>query len=144
MSIPRAVAAINTLLQYGDGASPETFVTIANVSSINGPSFSLTVQDVTSHSTGYPWRDKFPTLLDAGDLTFDLFWDPADPAHETVFGFFVNRTTLDLRLKFPADSNAQSKTYSFQGFFSKWGGTEKVDDVIRAACTITLTGQPGF
>src|SRR5271166_2024974 len=58
-----AQPAINTFLQLGNGQSPETFTTVANVGTITGPGLSLNVVDVTSHSTGVPWRQKIGTLL---------------------------------------------------------------------------------
>lgn len=137
MSSPNARAAINTLLQFGDGASPEVFTTLANVGTITGPSLALTVQDVTSHSTSLPWREKFPTLLDGGDLTFDLFFIPDDPALKTAIGFFLNRAIKDWKLIYPNSSGVND---TFMGFFSKFGQALKVDDVIRVNVTLTITG----
>ncbi len=138
MPTPNARAAINTLLQYGDGGSPEVFQTLANVGTITGPPLSLTVQDVTSHSTGTPWREKFPTLLDGGDLTFDLFFIPDDPGLKTAMGFFLNRNIKDWKLIYPNSSGVND---TFQGFFSKFGQALKVDDVIRVTVSLTITGQ---
>lgn len=134
---PSARAAINTLLQFGDGNSPEVFTTLANVGTITGPSLALTVQDVTSHSTALPWREKFPTLLDGGDLMFDLFFIPDDPALKTAIGFFLNRAIKDWKLIYPNSSGVND---TFQGFFSKFGQALKVDDVIRVNVTLTITG----
>lgn len=136
MSTPSARAAINTHLAYGDGGCPEVFTVLANVGSITS-SMSLTVQDVTSHSTDVPWRQKFPTLLDGGDLSFDLFFVPDDPNHKTALGFFLNRDIKDWKMTFPNSSGAN---FTFQGFFSKFGAGEKVDDVIRVPVTLTVTG----
>lgn len=137
---PIARAAINTLLQYGNGACPEVFTTIPNVGSITGPGLSRTVQDVTSHSTLVPWRQKFPTLNDGGDLTFDLFYIPDDAAHKAVLAMAVDTVSpvKDWKLTFP---NSAGVNFFFQGFISKFGTAEKVDDVLRSAITLTVTGQ---
>jgi Lambda phage tail tube protein, TTP len=149
-----ALPAINTLLQVGQGNSPETFNTIANVSSITGPSLAGNVVDVTSMSTGVPWRQKIVTLLEGGEVSFDIFWIPelqsggGIEGHVNLLTLFVNRgqsgvagTPIDFRMVFP---DQDASTYTFQGFVSKLSLTEKVDDVVRAACTITITGQVGF
>ncbi len=145
---PQALGAQNTLLKYGNGLSPETFVTLANVSSIKGLTAQATIVDVTSHSTGVPWRQKQPTLLEGGDLTFDLFFIPSDAGHQTFMEFFVNRgkagasgTPVDWQLVFP-DANAT--TWAFTGFVTKMDFTEAVADVVKASCTITVTGKPSF
>jgi predicted secreted protein len=146
MSTPAALPAINTLLKLGNGASPEVFTTIANVSSITGLQLSANVVDVTSHSTAVPWRQKITTLLDAGDLTFDLFFIPSDTAHQGLLTIFQekNGTTNGLRnyqLWFP---DGVPTKYEFAAYISKFSMTEAVDNVVRAAVTFTATGQPDF
>jgi Lambda phage tail tube protein, TTP len=148
-----ALPAINTLIQVGQGNSPETFFTIANVSSISGPQLSGNVVDVTSMSTGVPWRQKIITLLEGGDVSFDIFWIPelqsgnGIEGHVNLLTLFVQRglgqagAPIDFRLVFP---DQDASTYTFQGFVQKLSLTEKVDDVVRAACTIVITGQVGF
>jgi hypothetical protein len=139
MSTEIARAAINTLLQYGNGSCPESFTTIPNVGSITGPGLSRTVQDVTSHSTGQPWRQKFPTLNDGGDLTFDLFYIPNDDTHKAVLAMMIDTVDpiKDWTLTFP---NSDGVNFFFEGFISKMSFMEKVDDVIRANVTLTVTG----
>ncbi len=146
MSTPAALPAINTLLKLGNGASPEVFTTIANVSSITGLQLSANVVDVTSHSTSVPWRQKITTLLDAGDLTFDLFFIPSDTGHQQLLTIFQekNGTTDGLRdyqLWFP---DGVPTKYQFAAYISKFSLTEPVDNVVRAAVTFTATGKPNF
>jgi hypothetical protein len=147
MGVPIALPAINTLLQVGSGTSPETFATIANVSSINGLSMSATVVDVTSMSTGNPWREKVVTLLDAGSAAFDIFWIPSTSSAKNVLTLFGERgagtagVPIDFRLVFP---DVGATTYSFAGFFDKIGLVEAVADVCKAAVSIVATGPPTF
>ena len=148
---PIALPAINTLIQIGTGASPEAYVTVASVNNITGPGMSGQVVDVTSMSTGNPWRQKIVTLLDGGDISFDAFWQPMLASHQNLLSLFVNRgangvagAPIDMRLVFP-DQNASA--YVFQGFVSKCSLTEAVADVVKAAVALTITGQvsgPGF
>lgn len=142
MSIPQAVSAINTLLQYGDGASPATFVTVANVGDLGGPSMTTESADVTSHSTGQPWRQFFPTLHNPGDVPFPLFWVPNDPAHTTLLGIWDSRTVGDWRIVFP--SGAGAKTYSFTAFIQDWKASAKVGGVLEAMVTLKITGKIYF
>jgi hypothetical protein len=145
---PQALGAINTLLQYGTGGSPEAFVTVANVSSIKGLTADATVVDVTSHSTGLPWRQKQPTLLNGGMLVFDLFFIPSDAGHMAFMAIFVNRglpatpqTPVDWQLVFP---DVAHTTWAFKGFVVKMDFSEAVADVVKANCTIEVTGKPSF
>ena len=133
--MPDPVGAINTLLKT-DG------VLVAEVRSINGLSLSVKSVDTTSHSSLTPWSRATPTLLDAGDLTFEINYIPTDPTHNNSSGllsFLTNRTTKSWTLTFP-DSGAT--TWGFDGFISKFDMTAPVDNVLTAKITITATGQP--
>ena len=67
----KAVTSHGTLLKVGDGASPEVFATIAEVKDISGPGTTLSTEDATNHDSG-GWREPVPTLLEGGEVTFDL------------------------------------------------------------------------
>src|SRR4026207_1620750 len=137
-----ALPAMNTLFQLGTASSPTGYTTIANVSSINGLKLSATIVDVTSHSTGEPWRQKIPTLLDAGDITFDLFLIPDEATHDGTTGilsFFSGRSLMQARLVFP-----DATTWTFEGYVTGMPMTANVDGVLTANVTFTITGSPTF
>lgn len=157
-NFPIGIPAINTLLKVGNGASPEVYSTIANVGDITGPGLSSTVVDVTSHSTGNPWREKLITLLDNGDITFPLFFVPAsdgppvgtDPFGHSpqggVLALFTSRgqggvagVPYNFALEYP---DGLGTTDYFTGFVSKFSEKAAVAGVLMADVTITLTGEP--
>lgn len=141
MPIPQGVSAINTLLQYSDEQSPATFVTVANVGDL-GWDMLVEHVDVTSHSSGTPDRQMFPTLRKNGPLTFPLFWVPNDPAHQVLLGMWQSRTQFDWRIVWP--SGAGAKIVSFFGALGDWKASAKVADVIHAAVTIVISGKMYF
>jgi hypothetical protein len=145
---PIALPAINTLIQVGAGNSPETFTTIAYVNNITGPSLQGQVVDVTSMSTGIPWRQKLVTLLEGGEVSFDAFWQPMNATHQNLLTLFGNRGAngvpgepIDFRLIFP---DQDASTYYFSGFVSAVKLTEAVAEVVKAAVTLTISGQVTF
>lgn len=147
---PIALPAINTQVQIGNGASPEIFTTIGFVSDITGPSISGAVVDVTSMSTGNAWRQKIVTLLDGGEVSFKIFWQPMLPSHQTILTLFSHRgqgspgVPIDFRMVFP---DQDATVYAFSGFVSKCSLTEAVAGVITADATLTISGVvsgPGF
>jgi len=142
MATPIAVAAINTTLNYGNALSPETFVAVANMGDITG-AMSTEHVDVTSHSSGQPWRQYFPTLHVGGAFSFPLFWVPNDPAHEFLLGLWDNRTVGDWQLIFPLVGTG-GLVYSFTGFLTDWKPDMKVGDVIRASVALQVTGRIFF
>jgi hypothetical protein len=149
MATPIAQAAINTFIQVSDGNSPETFVTIPNVSSINGPTFQAQVVDVTSHSTGNAWRQKIVTLLDPGTVSWDTFFIPNDATHQRLLGIFANRglptapqAQADWRISFP--TTPSRTVWSISAWLSKFSISAPVDGVIKAATELVLTGEPAI
>lgn len=137
-----AQPAINTLFKLGSAGCPQTFTAIANIGDMTGPGMSATVVDVTSHSTGSPWRQKIVTLLDNGDITLPLFFLPADSGHDASTGLlsvFTSRTLREYSLTFP---DAAATTWYFQGFVSKFNMKAAVSGVLTADVTFTLTAQP--
>lgn len=151
MAIPQALAAINTLLKIGSQGCPQTFYTVANVGD-EAMSVSGAVVDVTSHSTGDPWRRKIVTLLDGGDLTFPLFFIPDSTGiqgdgtfgHGGTSGLLNVFTLRELRrwaLVFP---DAGATTWYFDGCITKFNIGAAVAGVETASVTITVTGMPVF
>jgi hypothetical protein len=150
MSTPNAVAAINTLLQLGNGASPEVYTTVANVGDLTGPTLQATVVDVTSQSTGSPWREKIVTLLDPGQVSCPLYFVPDDAGHQLLLNVFQTRASAftsltgggaPWRLIFP---DQDSTRWSFNAYISKFSTKEPVAGVITADFTLELTGSPNF
>lgn len=150
MAEPLAIPAINTLIQIGNGASPEIFTTIAFLNNITGPSISANVVDVTSMSGSNAWRAKICTLLDGGEIQADAWWEPMDPTHQNLLTLFSHRgqgspgIPIDMRMIFP---DQDSTAYTFAGFVSKVSISAAVAGVIKAAITLSITGVvsgPGF
>ena len=72
-----------SLLQIDNGASPDAFVTIANVQDIAIPILAET-QDVTN--IGDDWRSRITTLKDMGKIALTVFWQPEDPTQNNSAG----------------------------------------------------------
>lgn len=71
-----------TKLQMGDGATPEVFTNVAQVTRISGPSGKAGVRDVTH--LGSTVKQKSGTIADWGSLTFTLLYNPADVGHTGI------------------------------------------------------------
>lgn len=75
-SLGAYVPVAGTLFQIDNGLSPDTFVSVANVTSISIPTMQKTI-DVTN--VGDNWVRTVPTLKDMGKITLKIFWQMADP-----------------------------------------------------------------
>jgi len=139
-----AVHAFGTFLKIGDGAGPEVFTTIAEVRSIRGPTIQGTVVDVTNHSSGIPWREKKASLIDPGQVVFDIAYVPTEATHNQTSGLLrdlKNRTLRNFKLVFP---DGGASTWTFAAFVTQFSAQEPIDNVILATVTLELSGQPGL
>lgn len=138
-----AIAAYGTLLKRGNGAGPEVFSTIAEVKSISGPNMSSDVIDVTTHSSAAAgaWREKIASLIDPGELSFDINFIPAAQGHIDLRTDFVNRTKRNFQLQFP---DAGPTIWSIEGIVTSFEIEAPTDDVLSASITITITKAPTF
>lgn len=133
-----ALASINTVIAIKfDGVS---YTTVANVGTVNGFGIGTNMIDNTSHSTGAPWKQMFPTLLENKPITFPIFWDPQEPTHAAVTGLIaIQIARTKVGMKFAAtDSGAWA--FEFDGYVSDFQLTAPVDNVYTANITLTPAG----
>jgi len=137
-----AISAFGTLLKIGDGATPENFTTIAEVTNIGGPALSLDPIEITSHSSTGGWKEFIGGLLDAGEVSFDINYEPTEATHDASTGLIadmVARTLRNFQLVFP---DAGSTTWSFAALVTSFEPSEPVGDKLAAGVTLKVTGQP--
>jgi len=145
-NVSPALAAEGTLLQMGNGSSPESWQTVANVGDISGPAFDSTIVDITSHSSQIPFRQKIPTLLDIGTITFKCFWVMTNDTHRNALtgGFpgiryaYFNRELVQIRLVYTDGTSSDA----INAYVTKLGQMAAVAGVYEMNVTITGTGSP--
>ncbi len=132
-----AIAAYGVLLKVGDGGTVETFTTIAEVRDIEGPELEAEMKEVTSHDSG-GWREFIPTLLGAGEVSFDLNFIPGDPTHDAQTGLVADmfsRTKRNYQLVWP-----DSEGWQFAAYVSGFNPSAPVEDELAAEVALTVTG----
>ena len=136
------IAAFGTLLKSGDGGSPESFTTIAEVTEIGGPDLSLDTVDGTHHGSTGGWEEVIPTILRSGTVPFTIQYDPTDATHDASTGLIadmVNKTLRNYELVLPDDS---STTWSFSAYVVGFTPGAPHDDKLTAECEVKITGEP--
>ena len=138
-----AVSAYGTLLKIGDGGGPETFTTLAEVKSIDGPTMETEVIDVTTHSSAAagPFREKLAGLIDAGEVTFELNLVPNNAQHDSLRADQTARTKRNFELWFPGSGSADVE---FEAVVTNFPLSFPVDGPIESSVTLTITKAPVF
>jgi predicted secreted protein len=116
----KAFAGLGTQLQRGDGASPETFATIAEMTKVQGTGSKADVIDVTNMDSPTAYREKLVTLLDAGEISFDGNLIGSDVTQQDVQADFDARALHNWKVVLPVDpATSQPRGHwDFQAFVS--------------------------
>lgn len=134
-----AIAVQGFQLQAGNGASPEVFTTVCNVSDFTLPG-KADVVDVTN--VGNLWRQRIPTLLDLGEIKFKIFWVMEEATHENAVSgnvrglryLWINRIGCNWKAIY---QDANSSTDYFYAYVTGWNETGKVGDTFTAEVTLS-------
>ena len=136
-----ALAAYGVLLKLGNGATSETFTTIAEVRDIEGPELELETKEVTSHDSG-GWREYIGTLWTGGEVSFDLNFIPTNATQSYTAGLIKDmlaRTKRNFQLIF---SDTGSTTWAFTALVTGFKPSSAVEDELMAEVTLQITGAP--
>ena len=137
-----AVSSFGTLLKAGDGGSPtEVFTTIAEVKDISGPSMEQGTEEVTTHSSPARFREFIPTLLDGGEVTFDVNFigDATQGPADGVYDDMVDGTKRNYTITFPTTG---ADVVTFAAYVTGFEPDAPVEGVLGASITLKITGQP--
>lgn len=139
-----AIFGQGTHLRLGDGANPENFTKIAEVRTIAGPTFTTDILDVTSHCSQGRVREFKAGLIDPGELTFTLAFQPGEPTHGVKSGLQklqLSGSVNNYELAFPSNIGF---VWGFQGIVTGLPLNFPIDEVITADVTLKVTGVPNF
>lgn len=116
-------------------AGSTTFVAVAQVTAITPPPMEMGEVEVTS--LGDTWRQFIPTILNGGEPTFTVEWDPAAASHVELLGTFTTGGTRTFRIGFKDTGTAQCDFAAFIKAFQIQEVT--VDNVAVANLTLRST-----
>ncbi len=137
-----ALSSFGTLVKMGDGATPETFATVAELLDIKLPNWKLNTEDATNHSSPNAWGEKIATIKEGDDLTFQIQYVPSDATHDASSGLLSHIDAADLvNFKVVLPDVGQT-TWSFSAFVTAFGATAAVRGKLTADVGLSISGQP--
>lgn len=131
--------AFGSQLKIGDGGGPEVFTTVVHVQDISGPELTADSRDVTSHDSAGAFKEYVTGLLDSGEVTFDVFWDPDTATHVALRADLLSRVRRNFKLLW---GSAPLETWDFAGQITRFAPSAPVDGMLAASITIKVTGAP--
>lgn len=123
-------AAFGSILKRGATA-------VAQVRSISGGSLSLDTVDVTTHDSAGGWREFVATLIDAGEVSVEIVFDPDNATHTSLRTDLVARTATTYSITFTDTTPA---VWTFSAFVTAFEPSAAVDGELSATVTLKITG----
>jgi len=132
--------AFGTLFKRGDGGSPEMFTTIANVTSISGPSRSRETIDVTAHDSEDGWMEFIGGLKDGGEVSLEINYDPGEATHD-LDDDFDDVDPRNYQIVILPDTEDEY-TWTFGGVLTELSDEFPYDDKMSRSMTVKISGKP--
>jgi len=134
-----AKGGYKTLLQRGDGGSPEAFTTVAEVNDISGPEITKMIEDATSMDSPDGYVEKISLgLRDPGSVTFQVNLLNENTTHNNLLADLEADVTRNFRIV----ANGTTKAVTFAGHVEKISAAYPVKGKMVRDCSIAITGRP--
>lgn len=104
-----ALKTQGTTLKVSDGASPEVYTAIGEISNISGPDGTAPEIDVTDMDSTA--KEYLLGLPDEGNVTFNVFFVPQDTQHAQLWSDKTSGTARNYRITM-TDSPQSTLTFS--------------------------------
>lgn len=136
-------------LLKGDGQSPENFVAVMGIKSINGPNIQRDTHDTTDMNQADNYRTFIGGLVDAGEVTFDanlLLRDATQNQEDGGFMAEFDKSSCDSRgnwrITLPPCAGDPDGYLEFSGIVTGQQMQIPLDDIMSFAGTIKVSGRP--
>lgn len=127
---------IGVTLTMGN-TSDTNYAAVAQVRDIAGPSAEAADIDITSRDSTGNAMEFLAGLINGGEVTLDVVYDPGLAGHDTLSTMFNAGTEVTFRLTYPA---ATDKRAVFDGYLKAFQPQAPLEDRLSANITIKVTG----
>lgn len=128
--------AFGTQLQRGNGAGPEVFTAIANVTDITPPGIERETIDVTTHGSPDQWREHIGGLKDGGEVSIDINYDPR--VHDSLIADLDDPNPRNYKVVWPGTLG----DWAFKAILKGFEPEAPHDDKLAASLTYKVSGKP--
>lgn len=130
-------AAFGTTLKAFDVLADYAYETVAYVTDIQAPGLGLDALDTSQHATTNGARTAVGGLLDPGELSLDILWDPAAATHDLLLDLLTGRTGSLFQITYP-----DATVDNFQGYVTGFEPGAPFDELLVGKVVLRMTGRP--
>jgi predicted secreted protein len=132
--------ATGTLLKR-DSTGSGSFVTIASVEDLSGPSRTRNMIDVSAHDSPNKYREFVKGMKDGGEVTATINYRPGETTHQALDADFEEDELRDYQLvMLPGDDDEH--TWEFTAGISDISDEFPLDDKMAREVTFKISGKP--
>jgi hypothetical protein len=135
MAASNAIVGPGFQLQISD-ASMTNYTAIAEVQDISGPGMKTKMVSVSHQLSPSRFEEKRPSMIDAGDITFDISYVPTDSTHTGLLALQLSQAVRNWKITNPANAVVWSGRGYVSTFSTKW----PKEDRLTAALTLSIDG----
>jgi len=128
-----AISSFNTQLFLGGPTSPPSYVLQGRIGNIKFGGVAIDMVDV-SNQTSTAHR-QLGTLLKSGELTFDLYWEPASTQDQTLFNLIIAAPPALQQWKVVFAAGTDNTAWLFNGYLSKFPADASIGKALMAPGT---------
>jgi predicted secreted protein len=114
--------------------------TVAEITKIQRSGSKMDIVDVTNMDSIGAYREKLPTLLDGGDISFDALYIPHDPTQQALQTQFDTRALGAWSIILP---NALG-SWAFNAYLTTCDFDLSVDKASTLSGKLAITGKPVY
>ena len=157
--VPQTDANINTANEQAID-----WVKIGQTRDFTGPNFDINDVDVTNNDSPNHFKEYIPGLIEPGDLSFSIIFNPSDATHvaqaatdtEALMAMLLAREVRHFRLQLPIGTSGRYESvadplpdwdtandtfYSFDGYIKGLGNEAQMEDAVMMDVTLKVTGN---
>lgn len=126
-----------------DSTGSGSYVAIANVSDLSGPSRSREAIEVTAHDSPNQYREFVKGLKDGGEVTATINYDPQNSTISALDDDFEEKELRDYQIVI-LPGEAGEHTWTFSALITDLSDAFPVDDRAEREVTFKISGKPNL
>lgn len=141
MPISSALWAYGSLFQTGDGATPENFTTVAEITELTPPNMTRDAIEVSNEGSPDGYREFKPGWRDGGEVKFKANWLPTNTTQDFTTGLgeqFNDNEVHNYRIVLPNTII----TLSLSGFLTAFEPDLPIEEQAQLSGTVKVSGKP--
>lgn len=136
MAEATAVIGYGTVFAIGDGATPEVFVSIAEMTDLNPPADEMDIIETTHMGSPNRTKEFIGGMTDAGSASFDMHFIPGSGDDSLIQSMRNTGLKYNCRITWTT-----GEVWNFRGLLTNYAPTAPVNDRMTATVTFKLSSS---